>query len=123
MSFLKEKVIGLDLFAAPPILRAKGAPETKNLCGGVLSFLLLLVFLYVFFLSFQSILNYSRMEIFSHLDILDQGEGEIHNIFLAVGLGNANYFGFLFSIARITLKKTKRVTIADGSYDDEVVEI
>ena len=37
-----------DMFGAAPTLRMRGESETLNLCGGIASLLILLVFVYVF---------------------------------------------------------------------------
>ena len=44
----QKTVKHFDMFAAAPLLRVKGEPETTNLCGGVFSILVLIGFTYVF---------------------------------------------------------------------------
>ena len=45
---IRKFFTSFDLFGAAPTLRMRGESETINLCGGIFSLVLLLVFVYVF---------------------------------------------------------------------------
>lgn len=50
-----------DLFAALPTLRAKSNPETVNTCGGILSLLVTLFFIYIFIYQFVQVANWEKI--------------------------------------------------------------
>ena len=63
MSLIKKFFVEFDLFCALPTLRARGESETMNLCGGIVSLLLLSTFIYVFIINFINTVNFKEMEI------------------------------------------------------------
>lgn len=50
---VREVFSSFDLFSALPTLRAKSESETTNTCGGVLSFLAIVSFMYIFIAQFK----------------------------------------------------------------------
>ena len=50
------------MFGASPNLRMRGDSETLNLCGGIASLLILLVFVYIFIIQALAIINYEEIE-------------------------------------------------------------
>ena len=63
MSLLKKFFVEFDLFSALPTLRSRGETETMNLCGGIVSLLLLSFFIYVFIINLVETLDFKKMEI------------------------------------------------------------
>lgn len=57
MHLLKKAFLELDLFSALPTLRARGEPNTMNLCGGIVSFIILIICTYVFINFVNTITN------------------------------------------------------------------
>ena len=45
---IRKLFTSFDMFGAAPTLRMRGESETLNLCGGIASLLVLMVFVYVF---------------------------------------------------------------------------
>ena len=54
---LKTFFTNFDMFGATPSLRMRGEPETLNLCGGIMSLLLIMFFFYIFIIKALAIVN------------------------------------------------------------------
>ena len=50
-----------DMFNSPATLRTKGEPEARNTCAGIFSFLILLIFAYVFISQFIQTTNWENI--------------------------------------------------------------
>lgn len=51
-----------DMFSSYATLRTRGEPEKSNTCGGILSLLFLIVFIYVFISQLASVANWHQIE-------------------------------------------------------------
>lgn len=52
-----------DLFAASPTLRARSEPEITNICGGVLSFFVIVIFLILFIINCVGVATLSEISV------------------------------------------------------------
>lgn len=50
-----------DMFSSFATLRTKGEPETSNTCAGVLSLLILIIFIYLFISQFVAVTNWDQV--------------------------------------------------------------
>jgi hypothetical protein len=61
MSVLKRFFGEIDVFSAPPLLRARKQPETSSYTSGILSLIMALLFTYVFINEVYNVITYSRI--------------------------------------------------------------
>jgi hypothetical protein len=59
MTVLKRFFGEVDVFSAPPILRARKQPETSSYTSGILSLVMALFFAYVFASGVYNVITYS----------------------------------------------------------------
>lgn len=59
---LRKFFTNFDMFGAAPTLRMRGESEALNLCGGIASLLIILVFVYVFIEKAHRIGTYKEIE-------------------------------------------------------------
>jgi hypothetical protein len=61
VKLIKKFFLEFDMFASYATFRTKGEPETRNLCGGILSFLLVIYFTYVFISQLVHVSNWEQI--------------------------------------------------------------
>ena len=59
---LRRFFTNFDMFGALPTLRMRGESETINLCAGIASLLVLIVFLYIFIGKASSIMTFQEID-------------------------------------------------------------
>lgn len=59
---IKKALSDLDLFSAPPILRARKEPQTSSYISGILSLSLALFFSYVFIINAYGVIAYIKID-------------------------------------------------------------
>lgn len=62
MQLARKFFAEFDTFSAPPLLRARKEPETSSYTSGILSFLLTLLFIYVFVNGLYGVLTFSKID-------------------------------------------------------------
>lgn len=87
-----------------------------NVCGGVLSFLLLATFTYVFMEKFINTIEFKEISVSERLESAENGEGTINGFFFAVGVINSNYFLDVYPLGRLSLYKIFNTRQEDGTY-------
>ena len=66
---LRKFFTGFDLFGGALTFRMRGESEALNLCGGLLSFLLLCAFFAAFVTQVQQIVTYQDIEVKSAISV------------------------------------------------------
>lgn len=74
------------MFSSYATLRTRGEPETRNTCAGVLSFVILLLFIYLFISQFISVTNWEKIQSIETQNNTFDPNRTVSNFMVGVGL-------------------------------------